>query len=135
MEGVLSSQPPRSADPIVVVDDHSFYSLEYSAPPSLATRLVFLTGPNVLASRMAAEMHTATVGTIADYDTLLASRSSFLLYDSELSASRVGTPLLPRLIHEGWQFADAGCLDGRDLHPRPGALYEVSRTGSALRSQ
>jgi hypothetical protein len=116
----------ESNEPIVVTDVHSFDILNYYGPPTLTSRLVYLTEYNAMASAVARRMKSQHGRRTMEYREFTDQTSTFLLYESQYSTNQIASPLLPRLIVDGHRIADSGCIDARDIYPRPGQLYRVT---------
>jgi len=114
-----------SNEPIIVSDIHSFYILQYYSPARLSNRLVYLTEYNALASRMSKAMRRWNNWKVAEYKNFLGKHSEFFVYESQYSSLQAHSPLLARLVVDGAQISDSGCMDVRDVYPRPGLLYRV----------
>lgn len=115
-----------SPDPIVVPDVHTYYTLRHYAPSPLAERLVYLTEYDAIASRMSRGLKSWTPWRIEEYKDFTGRHAQFLLFDYSYFEEHSKSPLLPRLIQEGAKISDSGCLDTRDIYPRPGSLYRVT---------
>jgi hypothetical protein len=114
-----------SEEPIVVTDVHSYYILQHYASATLAKRLVYLTEYNALASRMSRGMKHWSPWKIIEYRDFISNNFLFLIYESQYSSSQTHSPLLARLVADGARITDSGCIDARDVYPRPGSLYRV----------
>jgi Dolichyl-phosphate-mannose-protein mannosyltransferase len=115
-----------SSEPIVVTDIHSYDILNYYAPPTLASRLVYLTEYNAMASAVARRLKPQRASRTMEYKEFTDQTPSFLLYESQYSTNQIASPLLPRLIVDGHRISNSGCIDARDIYPRPGQLYRVT---------
>jgi len=62
---------------------------------------------------------------VAEYKNFLGKHSEFFVYESQYSSLQAHSPLLARLVVDGAQISDSGCMDVRDVYPRPGLLYRV----------
>jgi len=121
-----SSALARSTAPIVVTDVHSYGVLSFYAPESLATRLVYVTEYNAMASAVARRMNPQRGWRTIEYAALKEHTPQFFLYESQYANGQITSPLLARLVVDGNRIGDSGCIDPRDVYPRPGQLYEVT---------
>ena len=121
-----SSALEDSGEPIVVTDVHSYYILNHYAPPALANRLVYVTEYNAMASAVARRMKRQSGGRTMEYKEFTEHNPKFLVYESQYATGQIASPLLPRLVVDGNRITDSGCIDARDVYPRPGQLYRVT---------
>jgi len=121
-----SSALARSTAPIVVTDVHSYGVLSFYAPESLAARFVYVTEYNAMASAVARRMNPQRGWRTIEYAELKEHTPQFYLYESQYANGQITSPLLARLVADGHRIGDSGCIDPRDVYPRPGQLYEVT---------
>jgi len=121
-----SSALTRSTAPIVVTDIQSYGVLSFYAPETLATRFVYVTEYNAMASAVARRMNPQRGWRTMEYAELRDRTPTFFLYESQYATGQITSPLLARLVVDGNRIGDSGCIDPRDVYPRPGQLYEVT---------
>ena len=121
-----SSALTRSTAPIVVTDVQSYGVLSFYAPEALATRFVYVTEYNAMASAVARRMNPQRGWRTMEYADLRDRTPTFFLYESQYASGQIASPLLARLVVDGNRIGDSGCIDSRDVYPRPGQLYEVT---------
>jgi Dolichyl-phosphate-mannose-protein mannosyltransferase len=121
-----SSALTRSTVPIVVTDIQSYGVLSFYAPEALATRFVYVTEYNAMASAVARRMNPQRGWRTMEYAELREHTPRFFLYESQYANGQISSPLLARLVVDGNRIGDSGCIDPRDVYPRPGQLYDVT---------
>jgi len=106
--------------PIVVENVHDYLPLVHYAKSPLKEKLMYLTGPDVMAGQGLLNMMSFMPLNVQRRDDFIREHNDFYLYEGPER-----TPLLAQFLAHGATIVESGINDSRDIYPRPGYLFRV----------